>query len=165
MKYPLDKICIKSGAFCPSCQRKIEANLVAEDDLLVLKALVALEDKLKFLRKGEYVKSISLDDEIFVLLKDGFEGEELLTLEREISSAVGKKVKVVEQTNDLKRLVEQIIAPASLLGINKVWLPNGEEVLTVRVSKRDRRYLVKLKEQYESLIEKISGAKSKITFE
>lgn len=165
MKYPLDKICIKSGVFCPSCQRKIEANLVTEDDLLVLRALVGLEDKLKLLKKGEYIKSISLNDEIFIMLKDGFEEEEILALEREVSTIIGKKVKIIEHTNDLKRLIEQIIAPASLLGINRVWLPNGEEVLSIRVSRRDRRYLAKLKEQYESLIQRISGARSKIIFE
>lgn len=165
MKYPLDKICIKSGVFCPSCQRKIEIGMVTEDDVLVLRAIINLEDKLKFLRKGEYVKSVNIDDEVVVLVKNSFEIGELITLERELSSILGKKVKALEYTNDLKRLIEQLISPASLLGINKIWLPTGEEVVSIRVSRRDKKYLSKVKEQYEALIEKISGAKVKIVFE
>jgi len=166
LKYPLDKICIKSGVFCPSCQRKIESSAVSEDDVRVLRALINLEEKLKFLgRKGEYVKSINLINEIIVLVKDGFETTEITTLEKELSNYMDKKVRVIEYASDLKRLIEQIVAPASLLGINKIWLPTGEEIINIRVSRKDRKYLAKSKEQYETLIEKISGMKAKIVFE
>ena len=165
LKYPLDKICVKSGVFCQSCQRKIESEAMTEEDIEVMRALINLEEKLKFLKKGEYMRSMNLGDELVVLIRNGFEVAELTTLERELSNIVGKKVKVVEYTNDLKRLIEQIIAPASLLGVNKIWLPTGEEVISVRISRRDRRYLAKVKEQYEALIEKISGTKAKIVFE
>ena len=165
MKYPLDRICIKSGVYCSSCQYKIDSGIVSEDDLEVLKALVNLEDELKFLRKGEYIKSIDLGNEVVVLLKDNFEDEELSILSKQLSSILEKRVKVIEYTNDLKKLVEQIIMPAILLGINKIWLPNGEEILNIRVPRRDRRYLARSKEQYEMLIEKISGIKARIVFE
>ncbi|MEM0044693.1 MAG: transcription elongation factor [Desulfurococcaceae archaeon] len=165
MKYPLDKICIKSGVFCPSCQRKIESGAVTVDDIEVLKALINLEDKLKFLKKGEYLRSLSIADEVVVLVKNGFEGVEIATLEKELSSSIGKRVKVVEYTSDLKKLIEQIIAPASLLGVNKIWLPTGEEMINIRISRRDRKYLARSKEQYELLIERISGTKAKIIFE
>lgn len=165
MKYPLDKICIKSGVFCPSCQRKIESGVVAAEDIEVLRALINLEDKLKFLKKGEYVKSLSVTDELVVLVKNGFESAEITALEKELSNSIGKKVKVVEYTSDLKKLIEQIIAPASLLGVNKIWLPTGEEVINIRISRRDRKYLARSKEQYELLIERISGTKARIIFE
>lgn len=165
MKYPLDKICIKSGVFCPSCQRKIESGVVTADDIIVLRALINLEDKLKFLRKGEYVKSLSITDEVVVLVRNSFESTEITTLEKELSNSMGKRVKVVEYTSDLKKLIEQIMAPASLLGVNKVWLPTGEEVINIRISRRDRKYLAKSKEQYELLIERISGTRTKIIFE
>ncbi|MEM0003742.1 MAG: transcription elongation factor [Desulfurococcaceae archaeon] len=165
MKYPLDKICIKSGVFCPSCQRKIESGVVTSSDIRILQALVNLEDKLKFLKKGEYVKSIDLGEYVVVLIKDGFEQVEIATLGKELSDAIGKRVKVIEYMSDLKKLIEQIIAPASLLGINKIWLPTGEEIVSVRISRRDRRFIAKNKDEYEELIEKISGIKARIVFE
>jgi hypothetical protein len=165
LKYPLDKICIKSGVFCPSCQRKIESGVATSSDIRILQALVNLEDKLKFLKKGEYVKSIDLEEYVIVLIKDGFEQVEIATLEKELSDVIGKRVKVIEYVSDLKKLIEQIIAPASLLGINKIWLPTGEEIVSVRISRRDRRFIAKNKDEYEELIEEISGIKARIVFE
>lgn len=165
MKYPLDKVCIKSGVFCSSCQRKIESGAVSDSDIQIMRALINLENKLKFLRKGEYVKSISMNGETIVLLKDGFEPSEIEILEKELSGILERKVKIIEYVNDIKKIIEQLIYPALLLGVNKVWLPTGEEILNIRVSARDRRYIAKNKEQYEQLIEKISGSKSRIIFE
>lgn len=165
LKYPLDKVCIKSGVFCSSCQRKIESGAVSDSDIQVMRALLTLENKLKFLRKGEYVKAISMNGEMIVLLRDGFESSELEALEKELSGILERRVKVIEYVNDMKKIIEQLIYPASLLGINKIWLPTGEEILNIRVSARDKRYIARNKEQYEQLIEKISGSKSRIVFE
>lgn len=164
MKYPLDKICIKSGLYCPSCQRKLDSGEVASDEVEVLKALIELEDELKFLKKGEYVKSVSIGDKAIVFIKDEFTIEEKRKLEEELSQKLDRRVRVVEHTNDLKRLVEQILYPATLYGINRVWIPDGSEIINIRVSRRDRR-LIKEKEEYEKLIEKISNAKVRIVFE
>lgn len=164
MKYPLDKICIKSGLYCPSCQRKLDSGEVASDEVEVLKALIELEDELKFLKKGEYVKSVSIGDKTIVFIKDEFTIDERRKLEEELSQVLGKRVRVVEHTNDLKKLVEQILYPATLYGINRVWIPDGSEIINIRVSRKDRR-LIKEKEEYEKLIEKISSAKVRITFE
>ncbi|MEM4717153.1 MAG: transcription elongation factor [Desulfurococcaceae archaeon] len=165
MKYPLDKVCVKSGVFCSSCQRKIEAGIVSEDDIQVLRALVNLENKLKFLKKGEYVKSINIGEESVVLVRDEFDQSEIDILEKELSNLMDRKVKVIEYVNDLKKLIEQIISPATLLGLNKIWLPTGEEIINVRISARDRRIIGKNRELYEQLIEKISGLKTRIVFE
>jgi transcription antitermination factor NusA-like protein len=164
LKIPLDRICVKSGVFCPSCQRKIETGVVTETDLKVLRELVNLEEKLKWLKKGEYVRSVETAEDLILLIKDGYEQNELLQLEKELESAFNKRVKIVEYVNDQKKIIEQIIAPASLLGVNKVWLPTGEEIITVRVSRRDRKFL-KNREQYESIIGQLLGVKVKIAFE
>jgi transcription antitermination factor NusA-like protein len=110
------------------------------------------------------VKTAAISDVAVVFIKNGFEVDERRVLEEELSLHLGKKVKVVEYTNDLKKLVEQLIYPATLYGINRVWIPDGSELLNIRVSKRDRKFL-KNKEEYEKLIEKISNAKVKIIFE
>jgi transcription antitermination factor NusA-like protein len=165
LRYPLDRICIKSGVFCSHCQQKIESEVVERGELEVLKALVNLEDKLKFLRRGEYVKSILVGDDVYLFVKNGFDSTELNTLEQELSRELGRRVRVVEYTHDLRSLVEQILYPATIIGINRVWLPDGTEILSVRVSRRDKRHLASLKEQVELLIEKISGVKTRLSFD
>ncbi|MEM1801488.1 MAG: transcription elongation factor, partial [Desulfurococcaceae archaeon] len=111
MKHILDKICVKSGVFCPSCQRKIESKIVDEDEIPVIRTLMDLEDELKFLsKKGEYIKSIITEDEIFVIIKNGFEMNEINILERNLTRELGKKVKVIESTGDTRKLIEKIIS-------------------------------------------------------
>jgi len=165
LKYPLDRICIKSGVYCPYCQQKIESEVVEKSELEVLRALVELEDKLKFLKKGEYVKSITLNDEVYVFVKDDFDLSELNTLEHELSKELHRKVRVIEYVPDTRRLVERIMYPASIISINRVWLPNGTEIMNIRISRRDRKHLTPSKEQIEALIEKISGVKTRIVFD
>ena len=165
MKYPLDRICIKSGVYCPHCQQKIESGIVEREELKVLKALVNLEDKLKFLKKGEYVKSISVGEDVYIFVKDEFNPEELSTLEHELSRELSKRVRVIEYTHDLRSLIEQILYPATITSINRVWLPDGTEVLSIRVSRKDKRHLASLKEQFELLIEKMSGIKTRLAFD
>lgn len=165
MKYPLDRICIKSGILCPSCQRKVEANVVSQDEIDVMRALMELEDKLKFLKNGEYVKSLKALNQAIVIVRGEFEPREIEQVEKELSDMLGTKAKVVIETGDPKKLIEQIIAPASLLGINKVWLPGGSEIINVRISRRDRKYLGKRIEEYEELLTKMLGSKTQIVFE
>jgi transcription antitermination factor NusA-like protein len=165
LKYPLDRICIKSGVYCPHCQQKIEGGIVDRSELDVLRTLVTLEDKLKFLKKGEYVRSVQLSNDIYVFVKDGFEPAELSTLEHELSRELGKRVRVIEYVPDSRRLIEQIFYPAQIAGINRVWLPDGSEILNIRISRRDRKWIEPNKDQYERLIEKIIGIKTRITFD
>lgn len=166
MKYPLDKICVKSGVLCPSCQRKVESGLVNEDDIEVMRSLMDIEEGLKFLsRKGEYVRSIRGTDSTIIVLRGDFEVGELQELERALSEKLDTRVKVVIETGDAKKLVEQIIAPASLLGLNKVWLPTGAEIVNVRVPKRDMRYLGRKVGDYETILSKMLGVETRIVFE
>lgn len=165
MKYPLDRICVKSGVLCPSCQRKVEEGVVREDEIPVMRVLMDLEEKLKFLRKGSYSKTYRLRDRLIVMIRDGFEPEEIDELERELSQALNTRVKVVVEAGDSKRLIEQLIAPASLIGVNQVWLPGGTEILNVRISRRDRRILEKSREEYENLLSTLLGVKTRIVFE
>ncbi|OYT37832.1 MAG: transcription elongation factor, partial [Desulfurococcales archaeon ex4484_58] len=111
MKYPLDKICVRSGVFCPSCQRKLDSGLVDHSEVDVMKALMELEDRLKELRKGEYVKSYTIDDVVVIILRNGWERRELETIARETAYKLRKKVKIALDTGDRKRLVEQVVSP------------------------------------------------------
>lgn len=165
MKYPLDRICVKSGILCPSCQRKVETGVVSMDEVRVMKALMDLEDKHKILRKGEYVKSFNMGDQLILIVRNGVEQHELDEASKHLSKELDVKVKTIVETGDQRRLIEQVISPASLHGVNQVWLPDGTELVNVRVPRRDRRYLERNREVYEELITKLTGKKARIVFE
>jgi len=142
VKYPLDKVCVKSGIFCPSCQRKIESGLVEKHEIEIIKALMDLEENgVKELRKGEYSKSDIVNDFVVIILRGEWGLSEIDKLTRKVSEKLGKRTKVLIDTKDTRRFVEQALAPARVIGLNLVWLPDGSEQIVIRVHRRDKRFL------------------------
>ncbi len=165
MKYPLDKICVKSGILCPTCQRKVDTGIVDKNEIPIMKALMELEDKLKELRRGEYIKSYDLNGLVVVLIRDHWEKEEIEKISKELSNALRRRTKVVVYTSDKKYLVEQILYPATLLGMNTLWLPDGTEQIIVRVSRRDQRFIGGRKRLLEKLLADLLEKNVRIRFE
>ncbi len=165
MKYPLDKICVKSGILCPSCQRKVDSGLVGRYEIPIMKAMMELEEELKELRKGEYVKAYEVSNMIIVLVKDSFEPIEIEKIAKELSMKLRRKVKVINYRSDRRALVEQIIAPATLLGLNTLWLPDGSEQVIVRIPRRDQRFIGGRKRALEELLTQLFGKQVRIRYE
>ncbi len=165
MKYPLDKICVKSGILCPTCQRKVDTGIVDKNEIPIMKVLMELEDRLKELRRGEYIKSYDLNGLVIVLIRDHWEKEELEKISKELSNILRRRTKVVVYTNDKKHVVEQILYPATLLGMNTLWLPDGSEQIIVRVSRRDQRFIGGRKSLLEKLLADLLKKNVRIRFE
>ncbi len=165
MKYPLDKICVKSGILCPTCQRKVDTGIVDKNEIPIMKAFMELEDKLKELRRGEYIKSYDLNGLVIVLVRDHWEKEEIEKISKELSNVLRRRTKVIIYTSDKKYLVEQILYPATLLGMNTLWLPDGTEQIIVRVSRRDQRIIGGRKRLLEKLLADLLEKNVRIRFE
>ncbi|WP_440059029.1 transcription elongation factor [Thermogladius sp. 4427co] len=165
MKYPLDRICVKSGVLCPNCQRKVDTGEVSASEIPIMRVLMELEDEIKELRRGVYVKSIDLGDEVVLILKDGWEKHELDKIAKQISARLGKNVKIILEGEGFKKIVEQLIYPATVLGLNTVWLPDGSEQLIIRIPRRDRRYLRGRQEKYEKFIQSLTGKSIRFEYE
>ncbi|MCI4462484.1 MAG: transcription elongation factor [Thermogladius sp.] len=165
MKYPLDRICVKSGVLCPNCQRKVDSGEVSREEIPIMKALMELEEEIKELRKGNYVKSFDFGDEVIVILRGEWEESEIDKISKELSAKLGKNVKILLEGEGVKKLMEQLLYPASILGINTLWLPDGSEQMVIRLSKRDRKYLRGKEEKYKKFISAIVGKNIEITFE
>jgi len=151
LKYPLDRVCVKSGLFCPSCQRKLDTGEVKPHEVDIIKTLMELEDRIVELRKGEYVKSYIVGDTVIIVLKGDWERSEVERLNRELSSKFGKRIRVVTLTSDQRMLVEQVLPNVSVLNINIAWLPDGSEQILVRIPSRDLRRLGNVKQWEEVL--------------
>jgi len=165
VKYPLDRICVKSGVLCPNCQRKVDSGEVSREEIPIMKALMELEEEIKELRKGNYVKSFDFGDEVIVILRGEWEESEIDKISKELSAKLGKNVKILLEGEGVKKLMEQLLYPASILGINTLWLPDGSEQMVIRLSKRDRKYLRGKEEKYKKFISAIVGKNIEITFE
>lgn len=169
MKTPICYFDIKSGVLCPRCQEKMRRGEVTELDFEILKILVKLEESGKFpeLKNITYHRAYR-EDNIVVILISGAENAmrpPWTRIARILSGKLGLKVRLVEKTNNLRLLVEQIIAPCRLLGINVLWLPDGSEENTVRIPRSDRRRLPASPEVLQKLIRDIAGISARLIME
>lgn len=166
MKYPLDRICIKSGILCPRCQRLVNTGVVDSYEIPIMKELIDLEERvLKELRKGVYKKAYQSGDLIIIVVEGINDPKTLDKAGKELTRRLNARVKVVERTGDMRRLVEQIVYPATLLGVNSLWLPDGSEQIIIRIYRRDQKFISGKKKQYEYILEQILGKPVRIRLE
>lgn len=97
-----------------------------------------LEAELQFpqLKTAEYVKTIRASGIFFVLLRYYADLRQFkFRLERHLSQRLGAQVNVIEYAGSVNALLEQLLKPARVTGISRVWLPDGTEQLLVKVDK------------------------------
>ncbi len=166
MKYPLDRICVKSGILCPRCQRLVDTGVVGEYEVPIMRELIFLEEKgFKELRKGNYIKAYKSGDLVVILVEGIGDQKALERASKELANKLGSRVRIVERSGDVRRLVEQVIYPATLMGVNTLWLPDGTEQVVVRVFRRDQRIIGNKKNEYEQILSEILKKPVRIRYE
>ncbi|WFO75886.1 transcription elongation factor [Desulfurococcaceae archaeon MEX13E-LK6-19] len=166
MKYPLDKVCVKSGILCPRCQRLVDTGEVQQYEIPIMKTLIELEEgKYKELRQGSYIKAYKSDNIIIVLVQGIGDPKALEKASKDLSQKLGFRVKIIEKTGDIRRLIEQVIHPAILLGVNTLWLPDGSEQVVIRIPRRDHRLISNYIKDYEKILGEIIGKPVRIRYE
>ncbi|MEB3860553.1 MAG: hypothetical protein LRS43_05015 [Desulfurococcales archaeon] len=140
---PLDKICLRSGILCDSCQRKISEGMVRGDELEVLKALADAEQALSGF-EGRYVGSITHGGTLVILIES--RGPVPRRLRRELSSRLRQfsEVLVARYSRDLVETINSLIEPSRILGADEIYAPDGLTYKVLRADKRDSRIIARL---------------------
>ena len=171
MKTPLCHICIKSGILCPRCQGLVDSGEYDEVDIDVMKALLELEEKtFQDLKDMSYHKSYLVEDLLVVQLSGkSLSPYQLSRLAKQIAEKLkdkyNVKVRVIEKTGELRKMAAQLLAPARILGVNTLWLPDGSFESIIRISRYDEKILPARKEVIEEVLSKILNATVKVRFE
>ncbi|MEM1665864.1 MAG: hypothetical protein QXW12_00735 [Nitrososphaerota archaeon] len=129
MEIPVCTFDLKIGIFCERCEDKIRRGEVSELDIKVMRALLELEKNFHQLQSTCYVKSVDTKDAIVVVLRNGnlitMPQHLLISLRRKLSDILGKNVRLIEDSPDIGRFLEPLVAPARIVAINKIWLPDN----------------------------------------
>jgi hypothetical protein len=137
MKTPVCDSDLKQGELCELCRQKLAAGKITKLDFDVAQILFKINDRYN-ISNASFYKALDLGRVILVLTR----GEVGLLIGKqgkvvsELSSALGKKVRIAEASGDAKKTISDIIMPARLLGINKVF-HEGREMTKVRIAKSD----------------------------
>jgi len=168
LKLPICYFDAKTKILCPLCRDKLERGEISELDVDVSHDLVKLEEhEFPQLKEAEFVKALKADNVTLILVKS--KSKVTRTVWNRVARQLSKKgygrVKIVEYTNDVKNLIQNIIFPARVLSMSIVWFPDGTSEHYVRVSPRDLRRIPLSPKAVESVVEELIGVKVRITSE
>ena len=141
MKTPVCDTDLKSGELCPQCEKRIAEGKITKLDFEVAQILYKINDRYN-ISNASFYKAIDLGRVVLILTR----GEAGLLIGKqgkivsELSSSLGKKVRIAEATGDVKKTIADIITPARLLGINHAF-HEGREITKVRIARADMPHL------------------------
>lgn len=164
MKAPICEVCLKTDdILCPADEKKLQEGVISELDVKVARLLYRMigdadvEFK-KAVEAGDLVVLIVGVGQAAIVIGKG--GKNVKTLMREL----GKRVRVIEDTEDVKKLATDLLLPARVFGVNVVFRPGGGQYYKVLVPRMDRSKLPAPPGVLEDIITKIAGKESKIVF-
>jgi len=137
MNLPICELCAKSNTLCSGCDEKVKKGKLSKLEVKLSRLLYKLKNKYN-LEHADLTKVIDLDRVAIILTKKdvglliGKEGKVV----SEISQELGKKVRIAEMSGDIKKTLSDVVAPAKILGINKLYKKDGS-IYKVRFSKKE----------------------------
>jgi transcription antitermination factor NusA-like protein len=159
---------LKSGILCPGCQQKLDKGEVSELDVKIARALHKSSARNKEVREVTFDRSI-LVDSLAILIVDKKDvpvfvgkGGKLL---KSLSNQLKINVRVLGDLNDPRVVADDLIKPARLLGVNKVFAIDGTEKYKIRIAQEDSQKMPLNLEELEKLINNLTGQEVSVVFE
>jgi len=167
LKTPICYFCAKSGVLCPRCQEKKDKGEISDTDVEVSKWFIDYEAKNPQLKDYLIQKTVQVGRMVIIMVGGGgTANRQLLTkMSKQLSDDKRCSIRMVEKTSSIKRLLEQIVTPARVMGANTVWLPDGSWESTVRIPRNDLRKMPLEPKQAEEAIKQLTGEVIHIVFE
>lgn len=159
---PICEVCAKTGILCGACESKLQKGKINPLDVELSKILYGLS-------KGKigFERAIDIEDFIIILTEKDYIGKIIgkdgVNI-RTISTKLGKQVRVIG-TGDFREMVYDLVAPARVIGVNKVHKPDGTILQRIRINRRDKARLRMGLEDLERVISTLSQDKIEIKFE
>ncbi len=161
-KLPICDICAKTGLLCSACESKLSGGRITELDVELSRILYELTG-------GEigFERAIDIKDFVIILANKGDLGKVIGKSGsniRVISSKLGKQVRVIG-TGNIRDMIYDLLAPARISGVNKVFKPDGSTFQRVRISKKDQGKLRMSIEDVSKIVSSLSEEKIEISLE
>ena len=160
---PLDKICLRSGILCASCQRKVDEGVISREELSVLKALAEVEAGLKDF-EGRYVRAIRYGGNLVILL------EASTRIPRRLRKELASRLKdygqilVARYGRDPEETINSLIEPSRIIGADEIYTPDGSRYKVLKIDKKDQHTVAKIEEALKEIARKIYGVEILIEY-
>ena len=142
VRAPICEVCQRTDYLCPADEEKLRKGEISELDVEISRILYDLDSRYRIGDTVEFVRAYDLGSFVLVLVRGeigrliGKNGKVL----RAFRQAVGKPVRIVEVDVELKKTVQDLFGNVRVVGINKLFKPEGV-VYRIVVPRKEIRYL------------------------
>jgi transcription antitermination factor NusA-like protein len=167
VKTELCNFCLKSGILCSKCQGKLKSGKVSEVDFKIARLLLSLEEKYPPLQEVRFHKAVE-SDRVLAILVDRGDVPRLLShggkIVRALSEKTGKNIRVLEHGVTVRKFLEDLFVPLSILTINTIWLPDGTTETRVILKRGGRKRLPVNVKSSREIAQKVRGMTLRVEF-
>ncbi|MBP6932557.1 MAG: KH domain-containing protein [Candidatus Methanofastidiosum sp.] len=159
---------MKTGMLCPGCTAKIKDGELSDNDLEIAKELYRLSQENKGLKDVKFKRSIKVGNLIIILIEAGEIGSIIGkggNVIRGLSKKLNKKIRVIEESKDVKKVSADLLYPAKVYGINIVYMPDGTIIKRLRLGKEFERKLPIATKSVKEILLLVTGENVDIVFE
>lgn len=137
MKTPICSFDAKTGILCSKCESKLKAGHLSIGDIEASMKLTELADKNNIIDKFTLVGAHKIDEELILILPTS--DISILRSNMDLLNFIKKKfnngVWFIESGATERRFIENLIFPVKIVSINLVWLPDGNKLTKIIISK------------------------------
>jgi transcription antitermination factor NusA-like protein len=167
MKMPICDTCLKTNTLCNVCKEKLKRREITKLDIELARTLYSIDKDYK-LGDITFKKSVESDGLIIMIVGKGDVGSTVGRggkVIRILRRKFNKRIRVVEDTDDLKKLVGELIHPARITGVNIVYPVSGDAINKIRIDKASKDKMPIDVSVIENAVRKIIKKDIKIVFE
>lgn len=154
-----------SNHLCIVCQAKLKKNMITELDVKVAQSIGKLSKNFP-IAGVEFKKAIDLE-QLIVLACTGNMGALIGSkshIVAELTKLLGKKTRIIEYTKNEKKMAQDLIGNARVLGLKKIFAPGFTEYQII-VPEKDKKMLAAPKQNLENGLKELFKTKTTIIFE
>jgi len=125
---------------CTGCQRKLAEGKITQLDVEVSKILSNMVVKYPSLQNVKISRAVVVGPLVLLEVRKK-DVSDIIGPKREILNAIeqkiGRKTHLIELAKSERKIIESLFLPVEVLGVNKIFVPDGSEEFKVRVRQAD----------------------------
>ena len=167
LQTPICNICLKSGILCQGCSSKLQEGKLSKLELDISCALFELSKKHKELEQLIFKRAVDADGLVILMVGAGqipFLIGRRGRIVQELENILNTKVRIIEEGSTEKKLIQDLLTPAEVIGINVLYTKSGDEH-RIRVPRQHLKRLPRNKEKIQVALSKLTNKNFTIVFE